>query len=197
MAVLVNPANAGQAEITLKDVQSAARTIGLQIHVFNASTSGEINAAFTSLVRDRNVALFVANDAFFYSRRVQLGIQAARHAIPAISASREYAEAGGLISYGTNFADTFSSQVGIYTGRILKDISPAALPVMQSSKFELVINAETARTLGVAVPPTLLARADEVIETARLPHTFWRRGGCVASWRPGAAAGDACDWVSQ
>jgi putative ABC transport system substrate-binding protein len=163
VATLVNPANAGQAEITLKDVQFAARTVGLQVGVFNASTSREINAAFTDLVRDRHDALFIGNDAFFYSRRVQLAIQAARHVVPAISASREYTEAGGLMSYGTNFGDTFS-QVGIYTGRILKGIKPADLPVMQSSKFELVINAETARALGLTVPDTLLARADEVIE---------------------------------
>ena len=162
-AVLVNPANAGQAEITLKDVQSAARTIGLEIQVFNASTSREINAALINLVRDRHDALFIGNDAFFYSRRVQLAIQAARHVVPAISGSREYAEAGGLISYGTNFADTFS-QVGIYAGRILKGIRPSDLPVVQSTKFELVINASTARMLGLSVPPSLLARADEVIE---------------------------------
>jgi putative ABC transport system substrate-binding protein len=163
LAILINPANVGQAEITLKDVRSAARTIELEIQVFNASTSREINAVFTNLVRDRHDALFVGNDAFFYSRRVQLAILAARQAVPAILASREYAEAGGLMSYGTNFADTFS-QVGIYTGRILKGISPADLPVLQSSKFELVINAETARALGLEIPPTLLARADEVIE---------------------------------
>jgi putative ABC transport system substrate-binding protein len=163
VAVLVNPANAGQAETTLKDVQSAARAIGMQIRVFNASTSGEINTTFIDLAHDPHDAIFIGNDAFFYSRRVQLAIQAARDAVPAIFASREYAEAGGLMSYGTNFADTFS-QVGNYTGRILKGIRPADVPVMQSSKFELVINAETARTLGITVPPMLLARADEVIE---------------------------------
>ena len=131
--------------------------------IFNASTSREINTAFTDLARDPLDAIFIGNDAFFYSRRVQLAIQASRDAVPAIFASREYAEAGGLMSYGTNFADTFS-QVGIYTGRILKGIRPADVPVMQSSKFELVINAETARTLSITVPPMLLARADEVIE---------------------------------
>jgi putative ABC transport system substrate-binding protein len=162
-AVMVNPANAGQAKITLADVQTAARIMGLQIEVFNASTSREINTAFSDLVRERCVALFVGNDAFFYSRRVQLAIRAARHGVPAIFASREYAEAGGLMSYGTNFADTFS-QVGIYAGRVLKGVRPSDLPVVQSSKFELVVNAETARTLGLEVPPTLLARADEVIE---------------------------------
>jgi putative tryptophan/tyrosine transport system substrate-binding protein len=163
MAVLVNPANIPTAEAALRDVPEAARAIGLQIQVLNASTSREIEAAFAALVRDRADALFVAADGFFNSRRVQLAIMAARHVIPAAYSSREYVEAGGLMNYGTNLLDAYR-QVGVYTGRILKSAKPADLPVVQSSKFELVINAQTARTLGLTVPPTLLARADEVIE---------------------------------
>jgi putative ABC transport system substrate-binding protein len=163
MAVLVNPANIPTAEAALRDVPEAARAIGLQIQVLNASTSREIEAAFAALVRDRADALFVAADGFFNSRRVQLAIMPARHVIPAAYSSREYVEAGGLMNYGTNLPDAYR-QVGVYTGRILKSAKPADLPVVQSSKFELVINAQTARTLGLTVPPSLLARADEVIE---------------------------------
>jgi putative tryptophan/tyrosine transport system substrate-binding protein len=163
MAVLVNPANIPTAEAALREVPEAARAIGLQIQVLNASTSREIEAAFAALVRDRADALFVAADGFFNSRRVQLAIMAARHVIPATYSSREYVEAGGLMNYGTNLPDAYR-QVGVYTGRILKSAKPADLPVVQSSKFELVINSQTARTLGLTVPPTLLARADEVIE---------------------------------
>jgi putative tryptophan/tyrosine transport system substrate-binding protein len=163
VAVLVNPANATTAKTTLRDVEPAARAMGLQIQIFNADTSGEIDAAFATLVRERPDALFVGGDPFFVSRRVQLTHLASRHAIPAIYGSREDAEAGGLMSYGTNFPDTYR-QVGIYAGRILKGAKPADLPVVQSSKFELVINHQTARLLGLTVPPTLLARADEVIE---------------------------------
>src|SRR5262245_48170013 len=163
MAVLVNPANIPTAEAALREVPEAARAIGLQIQILNASTSREIEAAFAALVHDRADALFVAADGFFNSRRVQLAIMAARHVIPATYSSREYVEAGGLMNYGTNLPDAYR-QVGVYTGRILKSAKPADLPVLQSSKFELVINAQTARTLGLTVPPSLLARADEVIE---------------------------------
>jgi ABC-type uncharacterized transport system substrate-binding protein len=163
VAVLVNPSNATTTESTLRDVEAAARAVGLQIQIFNASTSREIDAAFATLVREKPDALFVGGDAFFTSRRVQLTHLASRHAIPATYASREDAEAGGLMSYGTSFPDTWR-QMGVYAGRILKGAKPADLPVVQSSKFELVINAQTARLLGITVPPSLLATADEVIE---------------------------------
>ena len=161
--MLVNPANAANAETTLRDVEAAARAIGLQIQVLNASTSREIDAAFATLVRERPDALFVGGDPFFTSRRVQLVHLAARHAVPATYSVREFAEAGGLMSYGTNIADAFR-QVGVYAGRILKGAKPADLPVVQATKFELVINLKTAKALGLDVPPSLLARADEVIE---------------------------------
>ena len=163
VGVLVNPANPPTAQSTVRDVQTAADDIGLQVHILNASTIREIDAAYTSLVRQRADALLVAGDGFFNSRRVQLAMLAVRHAIPATYSAREYAEAGGLMSYGTNFADT-DRQVGIYAGRILKGTKPADLPVLQSAKFELVINLQAARMLGLEVPPLLLARADEVIE---------------------------------
>jgi putative ABC transport system substrate-binding protein len=131
--------------------------------VLNASTSSEINAAFAMFVREPPDALFVGLDPFLSSRRVQLVNLASRHALPAIFSNRDDAEAGGLMSYGANIADAYR-QVGVYAGRILKGAKPADLPVVQSSKFELIINAETARMLGLTVPPTLLARADEVIE---------------------------------
>jgi putative ABC transport system substrate-binding protein len=163
VAALVNPANAIAAETTVRDVQAAARTMGLQIQVLNASTSREIDAAFASLARERPDALFVAGDAFLNSRRVQLVQLAARHAIATTYAGRDYSEIGGLISYGSNTTDVYR-QIGVYTGRILKGAKPADLPVVQSSKFDLVINAQTARMLGLTVPPSLLATADEVIE---------------------------------
>jgi putative ABC transport system substrate-binding protein len=163
VAVLVNPTNAANTETTLRDVEGAARAIGLQIQVLNAGSSGEINAAFKTIARERPDALFVGADPFFTGRRVQLANLASHHSIPATYSARESAEAGGLMSYGANVADAWR-QVGVYTGRILKGAKPADLPVVQTSKFELVINAETARMLGLEVPPTLLARADEVIE---------------------------------
>jgi putative ABC transport system substrate-binding protein len=163
VAVLVNPANTANAETTLRDVEPAARDMGLQIQILKASTSGEIEAAFANFVRERPDALFVGNDAFLTSRRVQLVHLATRHAIPTTYTVRDFAEVGGLMSYGVNITDALR-QVGIYAGRILKDAKPADLPVVQSSKFELVINAVTARMLGLDVPATLLARADEVIE---------------------------------
>jgi putative ABC transport system substrate-binding protein len=163
VAVLVNPVNAASTEATLRAVQSAARAMGLQIQVLNASTSGEIDAAFATLVRQRPEVLLVAPDGFFNSRRVQIATLTARHALPLASGSREVPEVGGLMSYGANIADAHR-HVGVYTGRILKGAKPADLPVVQSTKFELVINVQTARTLGLEVPPALLARADEVIE---------------------------------
>ena len=163
VAVLVNPANATNTETTLRDVEPAARTMGLQIQVVNASTGREIDAAFATFVRERPDSLFVGQDIFFNTRRVQLANMAARHAVPITSGSRDLAEVGGLMSYGSNIADAHR-QIGVYIGRILKGAKPTDLPVMQSTKFELVINAQTARMLGLTVPPTLLARADEVIE---------------------------------
>jgi putative tryptophan/tyrosine transport system substrate-binding protein len=162
VAVLVNPTSP-TAETTVRDAEPAARAIGLQIQVLNAPTSREINAAFASLVRERADALFVGQDGFFNIRRHQLANMAARHAIPMASGSRDIAEVGGLMSYGTNITDAYR-QVGVYAGRILKGAKPADLPVVQSSKFELVINLQTAWMLGLTVPPSLLARADEVIE---------------------------------
>src|SRR5262249_42145459 len=165
IAVLVNPANTPSAERTLGDIPEAARALGLQIQVLNASTSREIEAAFDILVRDHADALYVAGDPFFRSRRMQLTHLATRHAIPAAYPLRDYAEAGGLMSYGASVTDAYR-QVGAYTGQILKGAKPTDLPVLQSTKFEFVINLQTARVLGLDVPPTLLARADEVIEDA-------------------------------
>ena len=147
----------------MRDVEPAARALGLQIRILNASTSREINEAFATFVREQPDALFVAVDPFFQTRRVQLAALAARHAVPAAYSVRDYAEAGGLMSYGTDVTDAWR-QVGLYTGRILKGEKPADLPVVQSTRFELVINAETARMLGLTVPEKLLATADEVIE---------------------------------
>jgi putative ABC transport system substrate-binding protein len=162
VAVLVNPAGP-TAETTLSDVESAARAMGLYIQILQASTSPEIDAAFASLAREQHDAVFVAPDPFLTSRRVQFANLAARHVVPMTSATREIAEVGGLMSYGTNLADAWR-QLGVYVGRILKGAKPADLPVLQATKFELVINAQTARMLGLTVPPTLLATADEVIE---------------------------------
>ena len=163
VAVLVNPANAAFTEAALRDLEPAARAMGVQIQVLNANTSREIDVAFATLARERPDALFVATSPFFNSRRVQLVQLAARHAIPASYSARPSSEIGGLMSYGANIADAFR-QLGTYTGRILKGAKPADLPVVQATKFELVINHQTARMLGLDVPPTLLARADEVIE---------------------------------
>jgi ABC-type uncharacterized transport system substrate-binding protein len=163
VAVLVNPANATLTASTLRDVEAAAHAIGLQVQVLNASTSREINAAFENVGRDRPDALFVGPDTFLTARRIQVVQLAAFHRLPAVYPVRDFVEVGGLMTYGTNVMEAFR-QLGIYAGRILKGAKPADLPVVQSSKFELVINAETARMLGLAVPPTLLAHADEVIE---------------------------------
>jgi putative ABC transport system substrate-binding protein len=163
VAVLVNPANAATTEATLREVEPAARTMGLQIQVFTANTSREIDAAFESMGRERPDALFVATTPFLNARVVQLAQLATFHRLPAIYGLREYAEAGGLISYGANIGDAFR-QAGVYTGRILKGAKPPDLPVVQASKFELIINAPTARMLGLTVPDKLLVAADEVIE---------------------------------
>jgi putative ABC transport system substrate-binding protein len=163
VAVLVNPANTTSTEATLRLIPEAARALGLQIAVLKAGTSGEIEAAFATLRRELADALYVGPDPVFVTRRLQIALLAMRQGIPTALFSREMVEAGGLMSYGTNVADTFH-QVGVYTGHILKGAKPADLPVLQSTKFEFVINLQTARALGVDVPPTLLARADEVIE---------------------------------
>ena len=162
VAALVHSADA-DADSTSRDVEAAARAMGLQIQVFKPSTSREISAAFAIFMRERPDALFVGPGPFFNTRRVQLVLLAATNKIPTISGVRGYVEAGGLMSYGASLADAFR-QVGIYTGRILKGEKPADLPVEQPTKFEFVINAETARMLGVTVPDKLLALADEVIE---------------------------------
>ena len=162
LAVLVNPTNVATGS-TLRDVEHAARAMGLQFHVFNVSTILEIDAAFTTLASERVDSLLVANDPFFIDRRVQLAQLAARHSLPAIHQDRLFAEVGGLMSYGASVGDAFR-QVGLYTGRILKGAKPSDLPVVQPTKFELVINASTARMLGLTVPEKLLATADEVIE---------------------------------
>jgi putative ABC transport system substrate-binding protein len=163
IAVLVNPANTPIAEGTLRDTPEAARAIGLQIQILNASTNGEIDTALATLVRDRAEALFVAPDGFFVSRRVQLATLAASYRIPASYPARSAVEAGGLMSYAPDVLDMFR-QVGVYTGQILKGAKPADLPVLQSTKFEFVINLTTAKALGLTVPDRLLALADEVIE---------------------------------
>ena len=162
VAVLINSANVS-TETTLREVESAARGMGLQMRVVRAGTRQEIDAAFEALARERTDALFVGLDPFLNSRRVQLAQLATHHRIPAVYSARDIAEAGGLMSYGTNITDAFR-QVGVYTGRILKGAKPADLPVVQASRFELVINAHTARMLGLTVPDKLLAAADEVIE---------------------------------
>ncbi len=163
VAVLINPANASVTETTLREVEEAARATGLQIQIFNASTNREIEAAFAGLVRDRAGVLFVAPDANFVSRRVQFATLATHYAIPASYHSREFVEVGGLMSYGTDSLDHFR-QVGVYTGQILKGAKPADLPVLQSTKFEFVINLQTARVLGIEVPNSIQLLADEVIE---------------------------------
>ena len=163
IAVLVNLAKASTEEFTLRAVQEAAPTLGLKIQILNASTIGEIDAAFATIARDHSDALLVAPDAFFVSRRVQFITLTARDRIPATYSLRDYVAIGGLMSYGTNLADSFH-QVGVYTGSILKGAKPADLPVVQATKFEFVINLQTARALGIEIPPGVLSIADEVIE---------------------------------
>src|SRR5499427_3708588 len=168
IAVLVNPANAPTTETALRDIPEAAHAIGLQIQVLNASTSREIEAAFATLVRDRADALFVAPDIFFVGRPVQFATLAAHHRVPAAYTQRAFVEAGGLMSYGTAITDMWR-QVGVYTGQILKGVKPADLPVAQSTKFEFVINLQTARALGLEVPNSIQLLADQVI-VWRLPN---------------------------
>jgi ABC-type uncharacterized transport system substrate-binding protein len=163
IALLVNPANSTNAETLSRDVQAAARTLGLQLHVLHASTERDFDAVFASLPRLRAGALFIGSDPFFNSRSQQLTALASRHAMPTMYPFREYAMAGGLISYGNSFADAHR-QVGVYTGRVLKGEKPADLPIQQSVKVELVINLKTAKALGLTFPISLLGRADEVIE---------------------------------
>ena len=162
IGLLVNPSNMNAADVT-KNLTAAGVAMGVQVEAVQASNILDIDAAFASLVRKRADALVVGPDSFFFSRRLQLATLATRHAIPAIYNIREFAEAGGLMSYGTSLVEAYR-QAGIYAGRILKGAKPADLPVVQSSKFEFVINLSTARALGIEIPPTLLARADEVIE---------------------------------
>jgi putative tryptophan/tyrosine transport system substrate-binding protein len=163
VAVLINPANVSTAASTIRDVERAAPSIGMQIQIFNATTIAEINAAFASLARERPDALFIAPDAFFNSRAVQFATLTATNKIPAAYPSRDAVVVGGLMSYGTDLADMYH-QIGVYTGKILKGAKPADLPVLQSTKFEFAINLQTARELGIEVPSGLLSIADEVIE---------------------------------
>src|SRR5262245_23674060 len=163
VAVLVNPTDATNTASILRDVEAAARAIGLQVQVLNATTSREINAAFENVGRDRPDALLVGSNTFLNARRIQVVQLAAFHRLPAVYPTRDFVEVGGLMSYGTPIMGVFR-QLGIYAGRILKGAKPADLPVVQSSKFDLVINAETARMLGLTVPDKLLVAADEVIE---------------------------------
>jgi putative ABC transport system substrate-binding protein len=163
IAVLLNPANAPRYENLTRDLEAATRTIGLQIKVLHASTDSDIDAAFATLLQLRAVGLVIGTDAFFNSRTKQLAALALRHAMPTIYQYREFAVAGGLMSYGASGTDTYR-QAGIYTGRILKGEKPADLPVQQATKVELIVNLKTAKALGLTVPPALLARADEVIE---------------------------------
>jgi putative ABC transport system substrate-binding protein len=163
VAVLVNPTNAANMEANLRQLQPAAKALQAQIEVVRAANSQEIDAAFAMMVRDRPDVLFVMGDSLFNTRRLQLALLTARYALPACYPSRDYPASGGLMSYGTDVTDAFR-QVGVYVGRILKGARPADLPAVQAAKFQLVINAQTARLLDLTVPPLLLARADEVIE---------------------------------
>ena len=161
--VLLGTPTGASADAAIRDTELVAHAAGLQIQVVKVSTSQEIDAAFATFARDRPDALFVSPDPLFRSRRVQLTHLATRYAIPATYALRDYCDVGGLMSYGSSLSDAHR-QAGVYAGRILKGAKPADLPVVQASKFELVINAQAARILGLTVPPSLLARADDVIE---------------------------------
>jgi len=163
ISVLVNPTSPNIAESTARDAQQAGRLLGKQIHILNASTESQIGAAFAALARVRPDALLIAGDAFFTSRRAQLATLATRHGLPTIYNAREFATAGGLMSYGASLVDAYR-QTGVYTGKVLKGAKPAELPVMQPSKFEFVINLTTAKAFDLQIPARLLARADEVIE---------------------------------
>jgi putative tryptophan/tyrosine transport system substrate-binding protein len=163
IAVLLGPGGTGAAEATAREANAAAQTMGLQIQVLNANTIPEIDVAFATFGRARPDALFVASSTLFNARRIQVAQWASYQRVPATYSGRQFVDAGGLMSYGASVTDAYR-QTGIYTGRILKGAKPADLPVLQSAKLELVINHQTARMLGLEVPPTLLARADEVIE---------------------------------
>ncbi|MFZ0127635.1 MAG: ABC transporter substrate-binding protein, partial [Xanthobacteraceae bacterium] len=163
IAVLVNPTDPTNTETTTRDAQAAARTLGLKLHVLNASTERDFDVAFANLIQLRAGGLVIGTDAFFSSRLEQLSALAIRHAVPTVYQFREFAAAGGLMSYGGSITDAFRG-TGVYTGRILKGEKPADLPVQQVTKVELFINLKTAKALGLDVPPQLLARADEVIE---------------------------------
>jgi len=163
LGVLINPGDASRAESVASEVQAAARSMGQEVYTLKADTSDQIDEAFAAFARERVDALFVGPDPFFNSRRVQFALMAVHHMIPAIYGAREYVEAGGLISYGASLVDMFR-EVGVYTGKILKGVKPEDLPVVQSSKFELLINRQAAKALRLDIPPTLLARVDEVIE---------------------------------
>ena len=163
VAVLVNPVNTDTAKTTLRDAQEAAPAVGLKLQPLNATTIGELDSAFETMRRERADALIVAGDAFFLNRRTQFVTLTARDRIPAAFSQRAFVEAGGLMSYGADIMDSFR-QVGVYTGKILKGAKPAELPVLQSTKFEFVINRHTARALGIDVPPGVLSIADEAIE---------------------------------
>jgi putative tryptophan/tyrosine transport system substrate-binding protein len=163
VALLVNPTNPPLAETLSRDAQAAARTLGLQIHVLQASTEREIDEAFATMVQLQAGGLVIGPDSFFISRSQQLAALALRHAVPAIYQYREFTAAGGLVSYGASLTD-FYRLAGVYTGRILKGEKPADMPVEQAPKVELIINLETARKLGVTIPPSILLRAEEVIE---------------------------------
>ena len=162
VGLLVNPNNANTEFVTM-DVKGAASAIGIRIEAVHARDSREIEGAFATFVRNKLDALLVGPDSVFQNRRIQLATLAARHAIPAVFAVREFADAGGLMSYGTSLSEVYT-HLGLYTGRVLKGIKVADLPVVQSTKFELIINLPTARALGLEIPSSLLARADEVIE---------------------------------
>jgi putative ABC transport system substrate-binding protein len=197
IVLLVNPNDAPSAERTMRDVEEASRVKGRQLHILKAGAEGEIDAAFAILVQLQAGALFVGADAFFNSRREQLVALAARYAVRAIYEWREFAAAGGLISYGPSITAAYR-QVGNYTGRILKGEKPADLPVQQPTTFELVVNLNTAKELGLIVPPSILARADEVIElneTSRVIAATGRRDEHALA--PGAAEVDAGDRLSR